>query len=146
MLKDICNLFCAFFNNVLKIQTWFTWSIPWEKLQRFFSVKSQAGSLINELAWALNYCSFCHCKDKSIMSSIQSKRQDCSALHRADTLHRPQHIYKSPPPVQHTSFQYADSDNSKVLLQWQQNSWKRRQRNEHGYKSISSGVINWFNN
>ncbi len=40
----------------------------------FASVKSEAGSQIDELAWTLNYCSFCHCKEKSIMSSIQSRR------------------------------------------------------------------------
>ncbi|KAG7514396.1 hypothetical protein JOB18_032530 [Solea senegalensis] len=51
------------------------------------NVESQVGSPINEEAWALNYCSFCHRKEKSIMSSIQSERRRGSTRHRADTLH-----------------------------------------------------------
>lgn len=58
--------------------------------KHFSSVKSLVGSLINELAWSLNYCSFRHCEEKSMMSSIQSERRGCSARRRADTLHRPQ--------------------------------------------------------
>lgn len=86
----ILYLFYVFFFKAVWTQTWLSWSTPWEELQWFVSVKSQTGSPINKMAWALNYCSFCHCKEKSIMSSIQSKRQSCSTLHRADTLHRAQ--------------------------------------------------------
>lgn len=87
---------CWMARVVTAVKRW-TWLV--EELLWVVSVKPQTGSPINEAARAFNYCSFGHCKEKSMMSSMESERRGSSSssfVHRADTLHKDNKKKKKP--------------------------------------------------